>query len=79
MLRLYSTTKIWNKMEPTAEQLQEIYRVCVRLTRQFRWYVRWVEQVPGGQVIVIGQAPDDSRRRIIVTIRHDGSTNYGTV
>jgi hypothetical protein len=62
-------------MEPTAEQLQEIYRVCVRLTRQFRWYIRWIEQVPGGQVVIIGQAPDNSDQRIIVTIRQD----YGTV
>ncbi len=65
-------------MELTTQQYQEFYRVCFRLTQQFNWYVRWVEQVPGGEVIVIAQPPRDSTRRIIITIRNDGQASYGT-
>ena len=65
-------------MELTTQQYQEFYRVCLRLTQQFKWYVRWVEQVPGGEVIVIAQSPEDSTRRIIITIRNSGQASYGT-
>jgi len=65
-------------VELTTEQYHEFYLVCLRLTQQFNWYIRWVQQVPGGELVIIGQSPEDISRRIIITIRKDGQASYGT-
>lgn len=67
-----------SSVELTTEQYHEFYRACLRLTQQFNWHIRWVQQVPGGELIVIAQSPENTSRRIIITIRKDGQTSYGT-
>jgi hypothetical protein len=66
-------------MEPTLEQYQQLYTICSTITRQLKWHIRWLEQVPGGEIVIIAQPPNttpNDRRRIIVTIRLDGRVQY---
>ena len=65
-------------MEITIQQYREFYKICFQLTHQFNWYLRWVEQVPGGEVVAIAQSPENFSRRIIITIKKNGQTSYGT-
>ena len=76
MAKLYSLSYL--PMELTTEQCREFYNACLRLTQQFNWYIRWIQQVPGGELIDVGQSPEDASRRIIITIRENGQTSYGT-
>ncbi|PSF35416.1 hypothetical protein C7H19_16685 [Aphanothece hegewaldii CCALA 016] len=67
-------------MEPTLEQYQQLYISCSTITRQLKWHIRWVEQVPGGEIVLIAQPPNanpNERRRIIVTIQVNGRVSYG--
>ena len=44
-------------MEPNLEQYQQIYLICGTVTRQLGWYIRWVGQVPGREVVLVAQPP----------------------
>lgn len=70
--------KTQSKMEPTPEQLRELYKVCSRLTRQMRWHIRWIEQMPGSELVVISSPADSPQRRFVVTIMLDGECRYGS-
>ncbi|ACK72121.1 hypothetical protein PCC7424_3740 [Gloeothece citriformis PCC 7424] len=67
-------------MEPTLEQYQQLSIICSRITKQLKWYIRWIEQVPGGEIVIIAHPPNltsNERRRIIITIKLDGTVLYG--
>lgn len=45
-------------MEPTLEQYQQLSIGCSIITRQLKCHIRWLEQVPGDEIVLIAQPPN---------------------
>lgn len=63
-------------MEPTPEQLRELYLLGHELTTQMRCYIRLIDLLPGGELCMVIQPREFSNQRMIIYIDPNGGRRY---
>ncbi len=63
-------------MEPTPDQLRELYLIGHELTAQLKCYLRLIELLPGGELCIVTQPREFPNQRIIIYVEPNGSRKY---
>lgn len=63
-------------MQPTPEQLQELYIIGSELTAQLKCYIRLIEMLPNGNLCLVVQPREFPKQRIIIYIDPQGEIRY---
>jgi hypothetical protein len=63
-------------MEPTLNQLRELYLIGRELTSQLRCYVRLIDMLPNGELCMVVQPRKFPTQRMIIYIDPSGGRRY---
>ena len=63
-------------MEPTPEQLRELYIISYQLTAQLRCYLQLIELLPNKELCIVVQPSESIAYRMLVFINPDGGRRY---
>lgn len=63
-------------MEPTPDQLKELYLIARELTAQLRCYIRLVDLLPNRELCIVIQPREFPSQRMIIYIDPNGDRRY---
>jgi hypothetical protein len=63
-------------MNPTPEQLRELFVTGYRLTAQLKGFIRLIDMLPSGELCIVIQPRQFPNQRIIIYIEPNGSKKY---
>ena len=63
-------------MEPTPDQLRELYLIGRELTAQLRCYIRLIDLLPNRELCIVIQPRELSSQRMIIYIDPNGDRRY---
>ncbi|MGB3206920.1 MAG: hypothetical protein WBB28_18200 [Crinalium sp.] len=63
-------------MEPTPDQLRELYLIARELTAQLRCYIRLVDLLPNRELCIVIQPREFPNQRMIIYIDPNGDRRY---
>ncbi|MGK7878348.1 MAG: hypothetical protein AB4426_35110 [Xenococcaceae cyanobacterium] len=63
-------------MEPTSDQLRELYLIGHELTAQLRCYIRLIDLLPSGELCIVIQPREFPNQRMIIYVDLNGDRRY---
>ncbi|MGK7932976.1 MAG: hypothetical protein AB4041_16315 [Microcystaceae cyanobacterium] len=63
-------------MNPTPEQLQQLYEITYQLTAQLQCYIKLVELLPNRDLCIVVQPRTFTNQWIIIYIKPNGDKQY---